>query len=244
MYFFIFCFSTVQDLKKLQSHHCKSLVSLQNGSVTGAATQITWTAAETESVTLFSATVNLERTWVIWVTTVKGLLHVWHLGSGLVSQQGVHRHDDAWCAKPTLGAMSLCYSLLTHTQKIKIKKGFKKKNVPKFVNLCHLCNIPAQDAAPWPRCRCPPLSRQRPGVRSREELGKRWRHGDWFPVKAFFIWLCSDYLVIYFLEKGHLSDCNIYRTAHPHFFKFKNGVKLRKWRTSEDTTAVVWWGHI
>lgn len=49
------------------------------------------------------------------VVTMEGLLHVGHVWPGIVPQQGVHGHDDARCAEPTLGAVSLRYSLLQHT---------------------------------------------------------------------------------------------------------------------------------
>lgn len=43
---------------------------------------------------------------------MEGLLHVGHLGGGVVPQQRVHGHDDAGGAEPTLGAVSLRDPLL------------------------------------------------------------------------------------------------------------------------------------
>lgn len=46
---------------------------------------------------------------------MEGLLHIGHVWLGIVPQQGVHGHDDARRAEPTLGAVSLRYSFLQQT---------------------------------------------------------------------------------------------------------------------------------
>lgn len=47
-------------------------------------------------------------------STVEGLLHLGHLGSGVVPQQRIHGHDDPRSTETTLGAVSLRNSLLKH----------------------------------------------------------------------------------------------------------------------------------
>lgn len=69
------------------------------------------------------------------VGTMEGLLHVGHVWPGIVPQQGVHGHDNARRAEPTLGAVSLRYSLLQQTHAGTREAEKTSKHVPRSGDL-------------------------------------------------------------------------------------------------------------